>query len=1742
MIIYEVIILKLNNLIFIIILIGIFISVSAVCAADSNNTDVQSADDYDEGTPLTSNSNSIYVDCNGGDDENDGKSWNSSVKTFKKAYGLAKDDDTIYLSDGNYVGLENSRITIDKSINVIGSSNTCFDGEYGNYFFIILDNVHVTFKNIQFINANKDIPDIELIDDYDEEGVYGAVFDIKKATVTIDNCYFKDSIVLAGAASDQFSYGGVISSFGDVTILNSYFYRNSVGFAMDYYGYGGTIYNKGKMFINNTSIIESSGSSYCYGGAIYNDNELTMNNSIIANSYCWEESKGAAIFNNGKFTLLNSIIENNTIQRTDFNYMYGNIFNSGTFIAVGNIFRNNTANYKQPNSEYYGTPTIYNVGSLDLSYNAFIDNVGYKGINTDVYLTGGESINLDNNWWSTNANPFDRNKINFDVVKSWIVLDLNPSYASIKVNESVNVIASWKLSNGEMSQINLLPIFNITLSTVIDGNEIISVQSLAETCNFTFSNIQNRGVYELTASVNSFTTKALIEVGKSNSYLSFDLSNDTIYFNDSIAADIHLIDEDSNGITGEVLVYLNNTRYTVNVVDGRGNISISGYPGDYILKFIYDGTDVYSKSNNETRVYIKKLPTTLKIDDVGDLKTSDTLNLTVTLTGGDIQGIGYLYINGEFKRTVYLNNGNNSFYFSNFAQGQYNITIMLPENSYYLASNATVLFNVDMAHAKLNVSCDDILMGENAYVIVETNSENFNSEAILCLNGTNHTIFLKGKVNNITISNLAKGHYDVQVIFEGNSRFTKANASTSFEVIRYQTSLNVTIIKNDDLTGTITVETNHTKSTGPVDLYVNRRYYSANLKNGQISFKVEFDKGTNYIYVDYYGDKAHEGSSYNTTIGHGENFFIIASNITQYEHNDFNYTIQLFEENGMAVPGVNVSIEFNGTVYNVTTDSQGRAYFALNLNPGNYTIESTYKNGKISNNIAIKPIDFDLVVQNITYLENETIEVVFEQNITGKISIKLNNKIVLLDISGNKVAYDVSGLDAGDYDVEAFYTNDQFKSSAKTAKFKVGKANVTLNVTVPYVSYGEDVIITVNDLDGLDGKIKFIVDGNEHVKDIEGSSVSLKLVDLSMDKHKLDVIYSGDANHNGANLTTYFSFRTLKTDVILNISDADYGRNLVATAKVDPNAGGNIIFKVGNLTYTARITQGLATWTFTGVDVGDYVIEAYYGGDENFVNASNSTGFKVNRANSSIRLYTNEVYLEENIRIYADLSVNATGTVTFSMDDYYSPRQKPVSDASSNWYISPLGSGNYTVRATYSGDKNYYSSNTTFILRVVKHKSNLVVEINDAGKNDNVIIRARLNYDNGKPIDGRVYVTIGTKSYRVNVYDGTGVLNIGKLSFGDYSFTAFYDGSEDYGPSTAQGSFKVVDNLLDVVLYCNNVTKYYKGDEKLVVYLYTTSNKAISGATIHVKLNGVISDYVTDDYGKVAVDLNFAKGTYNAQITFDETKTYHASSCSAVVKILPTVEGSDLVKLAGSGTQYFATFHDKNGNALANTDVKFTISGKTYTFKTLPNGVARININLAPGKYSITATNPVTGEKATNTITIYLKIMENKDLTMYFGAGKSYKVRAYGDNGKPVGAGKVVTFKINGKSYNVKTDKNGYASLKVNLKAGTYSITASYGGYKVSNKIVVKPVLTASNVAYKKATSYKFSAKLVDTNGKALKSKKITFKIKGKTYYGTTNANGIATITIKLSLNVGKYSITSTYGKSTITNTLTIKK
>ena len=397
-------------------------------------------------------------------------------------------------------------------------------------------------------------------------------------------------------------------------------------------------------------------------------------------------------------------------------------------------------------------------------------------------------------------------------------------------------------------------------------------------------------------------------------------------------------------------------------------------------------------------------------------------------------------------------------------------------------------------------------------------------------------------------------------------------------------------------------------------------------------------------------------------------------------------------------------------------------------------------------------------------------------------------------------------------------------------------------------------------------------------------------------------------------------------------------------------------------------------------------------------------------------------------------------------------------------------------------------------------------------------------------LEGNVTLKIGDKIFEESLTSGTAYFDLNGFSPNIYDIGLIYSGDDEH--SGVEIRTPIVLKEQGILIRANDVTKYYKGPERFVVTVTDYAGNPIADANIIININGVDYDRKTGATGQTSVALGIPSGNYTATVTYGDIKT------ESNIVIKSTVSGDNITKIFRNATQYYAKFLDTNGNILKNTPVIFNINGVFYTRTTNENGVAKMNINLNPGEYIITATNPNSGEMYSNVVTVLPNIAENHDMTKYYRNASQYVVRLLDDEGNPVGAGVDVTFNINGVFYVRTTNATGHAKLNINLGPGTYIITAMYKDMMAANTITVLPVLEAKDLNMKYKDGSKFEAKLLDGQGKPYAGQNITFNVNGVFYERTTDVNGIARLNINLM--AGEYIITSSYSGSNIANKITI--
>ena len=336
-------------------------------------------------------------------------------------------------------------------------------------------------------------------------------------------------------------------------------------------------------------------------------------------------------------------------------------------------------------------------------------------------------------------------------------------------------------------------------------------------------------------------------------------------------------------------------------------------------------------------------------------------------------------------------------------------------------------------------------------------------------------------------------------------------------------------------------------------------------------------------------------------------------------------------------------------------------------------------------------------------------------------------------------------------------------------------------------------------------------------------------------------------------------------------------------------------------------------------------------------------------------------------------------------------------------------------------------------------------------------------------------------------------------------------------------------------IFANNVDKYKGSSKSLEIYLNDKYENPLIGEKVAIIINGQTYYREVKDAGYASLAINLNPGEYSVGIMYDGK--FGNVQTESNVTVRTTLFAEDIVKYYKNGTQFYASFLNKNGNTLKNSKVQFNINGIIYTRTTDENGRAKLNINLGPGKYAITSINGDTGETLGKSIVVKSVVIENRNLVKYYRNDSQYTVKILDGKGNPLGGAKV-TFNINGVFYSRTTNENGTAKLNINLDPGNYIITASYNGESVSNKINVLTRLVSSDLSMKYMDGSKFEVTVLDGQGIVSSGENITFNINGVFYNRTTDDDGLALLTINLM--AGKYIITSYWNGYMKSNYITI--
>ena len=161
-------------------------------------------------------------------------------------------------------------------------------------------------------------------------------------------------------------------------------------------------------------------------------------------------------------------------------------------------------------------------------------------------------------------------------------------------------------------------------------------------------------------------------------------------------------------------------------------------------------------------------------------------------------------------------------------------------------------------------------------------------------------------------------------------------------------------------------------------------------------------------------------------------------------------------------------------------------------------------------------------------------------------------------------------------------------------------------------------------------------------------------------------------------------------------------------------------------------------------------------------------------------------------------------------------------------------------------------------------------------------------------------------------------------------------------------------------------------------------------------------------------------------------KVYYFESDYSIVNcsyINYPIMASDIKMYYNDGSYFSVKLYDSEGNAIGGVNVDFKLEGeKLKTVKTDAEGEAKVKMTKLPGNYKISAA--ALGLTVTKKITVK-KVLSLKKVKK---SAKELTLTATLKKGKTPMKGEKITFKLNGKKYAAKTNRNGVAKVAIKKK------------------------------------------------------------------------------------------------------------
>ena len=815
---------------------------------------------------------------------------------------------------------------------------------------------------------------------------------------------------------------------------------------------------------------------------------------------------------------------------------------------------------------------------------------------------------------------------------------------------------------------------------------------------------------------------------------------------------------------------------------------------------------------------------------------------------------------------------------------------------------------------------------------------------------------------------------------------------------------------------------------------------------------------------------AHNVTLNTSDISYGENATVNIT-VSSVDSGNISYTVK----SGNNIIKEEVNKEFSNNSVSIVLD---------NLDVGTYTVTATvlateeYGETTVSRTFTVNRVtpNISVIVNNVTTLDNVTVNVTVPEGVTGQILIQIGevyagggaaNRIVddktVQVKSGDSVIITYAPFAAKDtYALGWSFTsnNPNYNSVSnnnwntgeglsKLIKFEVVKADSNLTVKADDVDWGNDVFVSITTDSRFTGNITVKLGDDEKIAEIKDGSGNVSFANLKADTYNVTAKFNETdlfiASQKDINVTVN------KVNSTLTLDDIVFDWNKTGSTTVSYSGATNVEAVIVETGTSIPIQDN--TITVSNLKAGNYTLRVTTVPDENHTGVTKDVNIKVNKVNSTLTLGDDIIF-----------NYGESGSTTVSYEDATSVVAEVVDNTANikiengNITVSGLDASNYTLKVTTQVDENHTSISKTVNIKVNKVDSdiNILNPVNYVYGNVgqcSVFSQGVINF-----------TAVIVDHPEANITIDNGIVNVSGLKVGNYTLRV--TANPDRNHNSVFRECNVTVNMAEVPAdQALNITA--PADSQSPTFSINLDSSAEGNFTVYVDGKEWSTVKVVNGSASITV-ANLPAGNHNITISYSGDDNHAAivqNTTLSISKIATGISASKVTAVYLTSKKLVVTLKDKAGNILTGMEVTVKVGSISKTLTTDSKGQVSVDVSkLVPKTYTAKFTfagddkylksegsASVKINKAASKITAKKKTFKAKKKT------KKYTITL--KSGKKA-IGKVkVTIKVGKKTYTAKTNKKGKATfnLKKLTKKGKYNAVIKFKGnkyYKATTKKV----------------------------------------------------------------------------------------